>query len=177
MAAMLHILAYSLYKAYAFLSSRSVIAERAATLGIPAPNRSVAWSKLAIVGSIIVAPRSVTRNANLDACFLAQLRLQARQGWQYFGNDHGWTDDRKRCAYKQPGKVNENCTQLAKQVSTTFIIITVGGTAHTARNAKSPLFPGDRPGLAIADCDGKVRTIGSSMHAQFTNLNEANRLS
>lgn len=50
-----------------------------------------------------------------------------------------------------------------------------GRTAHTARNAKSPLFPGDRPGLTIAFRDGEVRTIENPIHSQFTNVNESNR--
>ncbi len=53
-AAMLHILAHSLYKAHAFLSSGSVIGQRNATLGVPAPTQPVAWSKLAIAGAFIV---------------------------------------------------------------------------------------------------------------------------
>ena len=44
-------------------------------------------------------------------------------------------------------------------VSTTFIIITVGGTAHTAKNAKSPLFPADRAGHKRLQI---VRSPGSS---------------
>ncbi|MCA9157087.1 MAG: hypothetical protein KDA72_02095 [Planctomycetales bacterium] len=59
-AAMLHILAHSLYKAHAFLSSGSVIAERAAMLSLPSPSQSVALTRLAIVGTIIVALLGVT---------------------------------------------------------------------------------------------------------------------
>ncbi len=54
-AAMLHILAHSLYKAHAFLSSGGVIAERFATSVSPPANHSVTAVKLAIVGSILAA--------------------------------------------------------------------------------------------------------------------------
>ncbi|TWU55336.1 proton-conducting transporter transmembrane domain-containing protein [Rubripirellula reticaptiva] len=53
-AAMLHILAHSLYKAHAFLSSGSVIAERGSTVGAPAVRHSVSGIKLAIAGIVIV---------------------------------------------------------------------------------------------------------------------------
>jgi len=48
-----------------------------------------------------------------------------------------------------------------------------GRTAHTARNAKSPLFPGDRPGLTIAFRDGGSRTIENPFLAKFTNVNQS----
>ena len=54
-AAMLHILAHSLYKAYAFLSSGSVIAERAANSVTPSLNHPVDMIKLAIVGPTMLA--------------------------------------------------------------------------------------------------------------------------
>jgi NAD(P)H-quinone oxidoreductase subunit 5 len=54
-AAMLHIVAHSLYKAHAFLSSGSVIAERAASRGsLFAPNQ-IHWSKLTAVGLSLIA--------------------------------------------------------------------------------------------------------------------------
>ncbi len=53
-AAMLHILAHSLYKAYAFLSSGSVIAERSMS-ETPTENRPVSMLHLAIVGAIMIA--------------------------------------------------------------------------------------------------------------------------
>lgn len=54
-AAMLHILAHSLYKAHAFLSSGSVIAERTATYGGLVPDRALSLGKLVAAGSIVVA--------------------------------------------------------------------------------------------------------------------------
>lgn len=54
--AMLHILAHSLYKAHAFLSSGSVIAEQATTAGIwEARNRILAPTRLALAGTSIIA--------------------------------------------------------------------------------------------------------------------------
>ncbi len=53
--AMLHILAHSLYKAYAFLSSGSVIAERAVNSGTTSLNHPVDVIKLAIVGPAMLA--------------------------------------------------------------------------------------------------------------------------
>lgn len=53
-AAMLHILAHSLYKAYEFLSSGSVITRRAATQTVPMAQRPVHWTAvLAIMCSLI----------------------------------------------------------------------------------------------------------------------------
>jgi NAD(P)H-quinone oxidoreductase subunit 5 len=49
-AAMLHILAHSLYKAHAFLSSGSVVAHAASTRGAQMANQAVAWHKLALIG-------------------------------------------------------------------------------------------------------------------------------
>ncbi len=54
-AAMLHILAHSLYKAHAFLSSGSVMSQRAAMLGAEPESESLAWTKLAIASVIIVS--------------------------------------------------------------------------------------------------------------------------
>jgi NAD(P)H-quinone oxidoreductase subunit 5 len=54
-AAMLHILAHSLYKAHAFLSSGSVVSERAANLGSAQAGRAVNWTKLLMAASVIVA--------------------------------------------------------------------------------------------------------------------------
>ncbi len=54
-AAMLHILAHSLYKAHAFLSSGSVMSQRAATLGSRPAGESVHWTKLAIASVVIAA--------------------------------------------------------------------------------------------------------------------------
>ena len=54
-AAMLHILAHSLYKAHAFLSSGSVITFRSATSGVLPAKYHVAWSNLAASGGVIVA--------------------------------------------------------------------------------------------------------------------------
>lgn len=54
-AAMLHILAHSLYKAHAFLTSGSVMSQRSAMQGALPASVSVAWTKLAIVGSVIAA--------------------------------------------------------------------------------------------------------------------------
>jgi NAD(P)H-quinone oxidoreductase subunit 5 len=54
-AAMLHILAHSLYKAYAFLSSGSVVAEQAVTQGASVANRSMPAIKLIIVGGLLFA--------------------------------------------------------------------------------------------------------------------------
>ncbi len=54
-AAMLHILAHSLYKAYAFLSSGNVIAERASTMGGLPAGPPVAWSKLAATAAVMAA--------------------------------------------------------------------------------------------------------------------------
>ncbi|MGB7327284.1 MAG: proton-conducting transporter membrane subunit [Rubripirellula sp.] len=54
-AAMLHILAHSLYKAHAFLSSGSVIAERGSLVGAAPTKVSVPGGKLAIAGIAIVA--------------------------------------------------------------------------------------------------------------------------
>ncbi len=54
-AAMLHIVAHSLYKAYAFLSSGNVIAEHAATQGVKPVGHDVTWTKLAFAGAIIVS--------------------------------------------------------------------------------------------------------------------------
>ncbi len=59
-AAMLHILAHSLYKAFAFLSSGSVIAERSSSLAALPSNRSVSAVKLAIVGSMMLAVLSAS---------------------------------------------------------------------------------------------------------------------
>ncbi len=54
-AAMLHILAHSLYKAHAFLSSGSVIADRAATNGSHSAAHQVNWIKLAAVSLALIA--------------------------------------------------------------------------------------------------------------------------
>ncbi len=54
-AAMLHILAHSLYKAHAFLSSGSVIAERTAVYGGLPVERALRWGQLAVAGSLVVA--------------------------------------------------------------------------------------------------------------------------
>jgi NAD(P)H-quinone oxidoreductase subunit 5 len=59
-AAMLHILAHSLYKAYAFLSSGSVLTEQAATTGATATNTSSATIKLLIVGGLLFAVQFIT---------------------------------------------------------------------------------------------------------------------
>ena len=66
-------------------------------------------------------------------------------------------------AFKFSDQKRDECTNL-KQVAATardwpssfnhVHYFYSGGTAHTARNAKSPLFPGDRPGLAITYGDG-----------------------
>ncbi len=62
-AAMLHILAHSLYKAHAFLSSGSVISQRAATnLSDPSGN-SIAWTKQVAIGAIVVAMLGITMTA------------------------------------------------------------------------------------------------------------------
>lgn len=53
--AMLHILAHSLYKAHAFLSSGSVVAEQAASAGGIANRLRLAPSQLAMVATVIVA--------------------------------------------------------------------------------------------------------------------------
>ncbi len=53
--AMLHILAHSLYKAYAFLSSGSVVASRAADFREPSLNRPLHLIPLAIVAPILFA--------------------------------------------------------------------------------------------------------------------------
>jgi len=54
-AAMLHILAHSLYKAYAFLSSGSVIAERTAIAGVPTANHPTNMIKIALIGPSLLA--------------------------------------------------------------------------------------------------------------------------
>ena len=59
-AAMLHILAHSLYKAHAFLSSGSVMSQRAATLGAKTENKPVSWGSvaaaaIAITGFLVAA--------------------------------------------------------------------------------------------------------------------------
>jgi NAD(P)H-quinone oxidoreductase subunit 5 len=54
-AAMLHILAHSLYKAHAFLSSGSVIADRAGTRGSLSASQQVHWIKLTAVGCSLIA--------------------------------------------------------------------------------------------------------------------------
>jgi NAD(P)H-quinone oxidoreductase subunit 5 len=54
-AAMLHILAHSLYKAHAFLSSGSVMSQRAAMRGAEKTDSTVAWTQLAIASSIAMA--------------------------------------------------------------------------------------------------------------------------
>lgn len=53
--AMLHIIAHSLYKAHAFLSSGSVMQQRAETLGSSKLNAPVSWTKLAIAAIVIAA--------------------------------------------------------------------------------------------------------------------------
>jgi len=52
-AAMLHILAHSLYKAHAFLSSGSVISERSATSGADSEVDQVSWTRLAMGGAVV----------------------------------------------------------------------------------------------------------------------------
>jgi NAD(P)H-quinone oxidoreductase subunit 5 len=59
-AAMLHILAHSLYKAHAFLASGSVIAERAALGGKTSANSRVSVLKLAIVGIVMMATLGIS---------------------------------------------------------------------------------------------------------------------
>lgn len=54
-AAMLHIIAHSLYKAHAFLSSGSVVQQRAETLGASKLNAPVSWTKLAMAALVIAA--------------------------------------------------------------------------------------------------------------------------
>jgi NAD(P)H-quinone oxidoreductase subunit 5 len=54
-AAMLHILAHSLYKAHAFLNSGSVMSERAATAGASANAAPLPWVKVAATGGAMVA--------------------------------------------------------------------------------------------------------------------------
>jgi NAD(P)H-quinone oxidoreductase subunit 5 len=54
-AAMLHILAHSLYKAHAFLSSGSVMAQRESMLGAAKLDHEIPWIKLAMSGTIITA--------------------------------------------------------------------------------------------------------------------------
>ena len=66
-AAMLHILAHSLYKAHAFLSSGSVMTQRASTLGAKTETKSVSWVSLAaasvaIVGFLVTAKAAVGIN-------------------------------------------------------------------------------------------------------------------
>ena len=52
-AAMLHIVAHSLYKAHAFLSSGSVMQQRAATNGASYSNSRVAWLPLVAIGVVM----------------------------------------------------------------------------------------------------------------------------
>jgi NAD(P)H-quinone oxidoreductase subunit 5 len=59
-AAMLHILAHSLYKAYAFLSSGSVLAEQPAATSATLANPSLATIKLIIVGGLLLAVQFIT---------------------------------------------------------------------------------------------------------------------
>ena len=54
-AAMLHIIAHSLYKAHAFLSSGSVIAELAAMRGAVSSKRELSWKNFAIAGGACAA--------------------------------------------------------------------------------------------------------------------------
>ena len=54
-AAMLHIIAHSLYKAYAFLSSGSVLSERASLRGVVLKRKPIAWTSLALVGTLTIA--------------------------------------------------------------------------------------------------------------------------
>lgn len=54
-AAMLHILAHSLYKAHAFLGSGSVMSQRSASLAAKSESEPVHWSKLATAATLIVA--------------------------------------------------------------------------------------------------------------------------
>ncbi len=54
-AAMLHILAHSLYKAHAFLSSGSVMSERSATLAARVAGHPLRWSQLATASLAIIA--------------------------------------------------------------------------------------------------------------------------
>lgn len=54
-AAMLHILAHSLYKSYAFLSSGSLLSQRAAALGVPPATQAVPWKKLVTPAAAVVA--------------------------------------------------------------------------------------------------------------------------
>jgi NAD(P)H-quinone oxidoreductase subunit 5 len=53
-AAMLHIIAHSLYKAYAFLSSGSVMQHRAATLGAQSCSGNYFWLRLAMFATVPV---------------------------------------------------------------------------------------------------------------------------
>ncbi len=59
-AAMLHILAHSLYKAHAFLNSGSVVADRVSDAGNPSTTRPVSVATLAVVGTLMVATLSVS---------------------------------------------------------------------------------------------------------------------
>ncbi|QDS91521.1 NADH-quinone oxidoreductase subunit L [Roseimaritima multifibrata] len=54
-AAMLHILAHSLYKAHAFLNSGNVMAQRTSTLATSSESQPVPWPKLAFASLAIVA--------------------------------------------------------------------------------------------------------------------------
>ncbi len=62
-AAMLHILAHSLYKAHAFLSSGSVIAERIPTRGMQSGGRPVTTMHSAIIGALTVLALSLSLTA------------------------------------------------------------------------------------------------------------------
>ncbi|MEZ6138514.1 MAG: proton-conducting transporter membrane subunit [Pirellulaceae bacterium] len=59
-AAMLHILAHSLYKAHAFLSSGSVIADRVGTSGASPALHHLPWIKLAALGLTLIAFLSIS---------------------------------------------------------------------------------------------------------------------
>lgn len=54
-AAMLHLVAHSLYKAHAFLSSGSLLDERAGEIAVNTDRIVVPWAKLAVAGTIIAA--------------------------------------------------------------------------------------------------------------------------
>lgn len=54
-AATLHILAHSLYKSHAFLSSGSTLSQRKAALGVPPATHAVTGMKLGLLGATIVA--------------------------------------------------------------------------------------------------------------------------
>jgi hypothetical protein len=70
-----------------------------------------------------------------------------------------------------------NRSRLVKQFQPRSLFLQWGERLTPLGMPKAHYSPAIVRALLSQDCDGKVRTIGSSMHAQFTNLNEANRLS